>query len=79
MDMMMDTSRDSVGQVVNCLAEAVSLEHVQPYYQVMKPWENIRIWFYQNLAPTFLIDCMLSKYLTDINGVPAQLAKSGRK
>lgn len=73
METALDTARDQVDQVVDTLERAVTQEIVEPYYQVMKHVERIRVWFFATLAPTPLIDFLMCKALTNGNGTPARL------
>ena len=73
MEIALDTARDQVDHVVDTLERAVTQELVEPYYTVMKHLERIRVWFFNNLAPTPLIDLLMCKALTTPNGIPARL------
>lgn len=73
MDKGVNTARHTVDQVVDCFVDAVTFEQVEPYYQVMRLWERIRIWYFQYIAPTELVDYLIIRFINHTK--PAQQLK----
>lgn len=70
--MALETARDDIQQVVNVMANSVTLVDVDFYYVVARKSEQIRLWFWETISPIGLIDYLMEKFLT--NGVPKQIS-----
>ncbi|UXI17712.1 protein disabled [Sarcoptes scabiei] len=69
----LETARKDIERVINAIKEAIILSKVQPYYRIANKHELIRLWFWEMIAPIWLIDLLMRKLLTDCNGTPAML------
>lgn len=76
MTLAMDSARTEIEQVVGTIERAVTTTQVEYSYTVARYSERIRIWFWQTIAPTIVVDFLMRKFLTDCNGQPKLLKEN---
>ena len=73
LDKALLTARDSVNQVVETMFTAVTQESVSCYYRVLGKFERLRVWMFEYIWPTRVLDWISYLGCIWVTGVPEKI------